>query len=137
MTNRKKAIKSSDEACVAFNAPPREPDSASEASEELEDAEPRQPPLLPALVDREEYKRVMATGETGDVGAGSVTVKVYFDHYSGGNGQRVYANCKGGDCHDNCFQWRQCTDFGSRDETATYFLFGLRPMQCMPIGTNT
>jgi hypothetical protein len=54
---------------------------------------------------------------TGGVGS----VKVYFDHYSGGNGQRVYANCKGGDCHDNCFQWRQCADFGSRDEISRYF----------------
>jgi hypothetical protein len=110
----KKAIKDADQACLAFNAPPLEPDSASVACELLEDAEPRQQPLLPALVDREEYKRVIVTGDVG-------SVKVYFDHYSGCNGQRVYANCKGGVCHDNCFQWRQCTDVGSRDEIARRF----------------
>lgn len=126
----KKAIKDVDQACLAFNAPPLEPDSASEACELLEDAEPRQQPLLPALVDREEYKRVMVTGDVG-------SVKVYFDHYSGGNGQRVYASCKGGVCHDNCFQWRQCTDFGSRDEIARYFLLGLLHIPCMQIGANT
>ena len=70
------------------------------------------PALIPAIHDRVAFRRVLVVGDGG-------SVRVYVDHFSGGGSQRTWVNCTSKD-HVNCFQWRQCSDFESPLELASY-----------------
>ena len=51
---------------------------------------------------------------------GSPPLKIYFDHFTAGNGQKGYCTCRQVEAHGNCTRWRNI--FGTKEEYASYML---------------